>query len=171
MILVVQRVSAATVRADAEVAEVGEAGEAARIPVAAIGRGVCVLGCVLAGDGPADAAVLADKLAGLRIFEDEHGRTNLDLAAVGAAVLVVPQFTLAADCRHGRRPSFSGAAAPDQARALLAQFVERLAAAGLPVSEGRFGAAMSVEIHNEGPFTLILDSSALKPELVPDPLT
>jgi D-tyrosyl-tRNA(Tyr) deacylase len=145
VILVLQRVARAAVRVGAET-------------VAEIGTGLCVLACALDGDGPQDIAWLVRKLATLRLFEDAAGRTNLSLAQVGGAVLLVPQFTLAADLRQGRRPSFDRAAAPGAARALLAALSTALVAAGLPVAEGRFGADMSVDLENQGPFTLILDS-------------
>jgi D-aminoacyl-tRNA deacylase len=146
MIVVLQRVSRAAVRVSGET-------------VSEIGVGVCLFAGVRGGDGPVDAEWLADKIAGLRVFEDAGGRTNLALADVGGAVLLVPQFTLAADWRHGRRPSFSGAAAPDAARELIARLAGRLRDAGLPVAEGRFGADMAVELVNAGPFTVVLDSA------------
>ena len=148
MILVVQRVTRASV---------GVEGPDGPETVGSIGRGLCVLAGVLAGDGAAEVDWLADKLAGLRVFEDAGGRTNLDLAQVGGAVLLVPQFTLAADWRRGRRPAFTRAAPPGEATAALARFAARLRAAGVAVAEGRFGAAMTVEIVNDGPFTLVLD--------------
>jgi D-tyrosyl-tRNA(Tyr) deacylase len=145
VIVVLQRVARAAVRVDGET--VGE-----------IGAGVCLLACALAGDEAADAHWLARKVAALRLFEDHAGRTNLALADVGGAVLLVPQFTLAADWRKGRRPSFSKAAPPERARSLLALLAADLVAAGLGVAEGRFGAAMELELLNQGPFTLVLDS-------------
>jgi D-tyrosyl-tRNA(Tyr) deacylase len=101
---------------------------------------------------------MADKLAGLRYFEDDDGRTNLAIADVGGAALVVSQFTLYADVRRGRRPGFSDAALPEVAVPLLDRFVERLRASRLRVETGRFGADMAVELQNDGPFTLVLDS-------------
>jgi D-tyrosyl-tRNA(Tyr) deacylase len=101
---------------------------------------------------------LAEKLAGLRIFEDAQGLTNLALPEVGGAVLLVPQFTLAADWRKGRRPSFTAAARPDEAVPLVARLAAGLASRGLAVEQGVFGAAMQVELVNDGPFTLVLDS-------------
>ena len=145
MLVVLQRVVRAAVRVDGE-------------PVGEIGLGACLLACALAGDEPADAHWLAGKIATLRLFEDGAGRTNLALADVGGAILLVPQFTLAADWRKGRRPSFSGAAAPGQARGLLGLLAGALAGAGLAVAQGRFGAAMELDLVNQGPFTLILDS-------------
>lgn len=145
MIVVLQRVARAAVRVDGE-------------PTGAIGAGVCLLACALAGDGPEDVRWLARKVAALRLFPDAGGRTDLALADVGGAVLLVPQFTLAADWRKGRRPSFSGAAPPAEATRLLDLFAGELGVAGLPVAHGRFGAAMQVELVNDGPFTLVLDS-------------
>ena len=101
---------------------------------------------------------MADKLVGLRYFEDAEGRTNLAIADAGGALLVVSQFTLYADVRRGRRPGFTDAAPPDVAVPLLDRFVERLGVSGIQVATGRFGAAMSVELVNDGPFTLIVDS-------------
>ena len=111
-----------------------------------------------AGRGDAEVDWLADKIAGLRVFEDAAGRTNLALSDVGGAVLLVPQFTLAADWRKGRRPSFTAAAAPDEARRLLERLGAGLSARGLSVATGSFGASMRVALVNDGPFTLLLDS-------------
>jgi D-tyrosyl-tRNA(Tyr) deacylase len=120
---------------------------------------------VLLGVGPADdvavAARLADKVAKLRVFADAHGRMNLDLDSVGGACLVVSQFTLYGDARSGNRPGFSTAAAPELGEALYATFVARLRERGLPVQTGRFGADMQVELVNDGPVTLWLDSAEL----------
>jgi len=101
---------------------------------------------------------MADKVAGLRLFADGEGHTNLDLATVGGSLLVVSQFTLLADLRRGRRPSFGGAAQPAEAARLIDLFCDRLRTHGLHVEIGRFGAAMEVELVNDGPFTLVLDS-------------
>jgi D-tyrosyl-tRNA(Tyr) deacylase len=101
---------------------------------------------------------MADKLVSLRYFEDDQGRTNLAINEVNGAMLVVSQFTLLADVRRGRRPGFTAAAAPDVARQLVDAFAARVREAGIPVAEGRFGAAMDVELVNDGPFTLVLDS-------------
>jgi D-tyrosyl-tRNA(Tyr) deacylase len=142
---VVQRVSRAAVVIDGE-------------SVGTIERGLLVLLGVAATDTPAEVQWMADKIAGLRIFNDEAGKMNLSLADVGGAVLVVSQFTLFGDCRKGRRPSFLGAAPPEIAVPLYEAFVNALRALGLPVATGRFGAMMQVELINEGPVTLILDT-------------
>ena len=110
-------------------------------------------------DTDATALALADKAAGLRCFEDASGKTNLSAGEVGAGWLVVSQFTLYADTTRGRRPGFTGAAAPDKAEALVARFVTRLRELGFPVELGRFGAHMQVSLTNDGPFTIWLDSS------------
>jgi D-tyrosyl-tRNA(Tyr) deacylase len=101
---------------------------------------------------------MADKLVGLRYFEDAEGRTNLSIADAGGAYLVVSQFTLLADVRRGRRPGFTNAALPAVAEPLVERFVERLRSLGHEVATGRFGAEMEVELVNDGPFTLVLDS-------------
>lgn len=145
MRLVVQRVTRARVSAGDE--ELG-----------AIGGGAVVLTGVGAEDTDAVVDRMADKLLGLRYFEDEGGRTNRDLADAGGSLLVVSQFTLYADLRRGRRPGFTPAAPPEIAAPLVDRFVARLRSAGVHVAEGRFGAEMAVELVNDGPFTLILDS-------------
>jgi D-tyrosyl-tRNA(Tyr) deacylase len=128
-------------------------------PVAAIGPGLLVLLGVAAGDGPADAAWLARKIAGLRIFADEAGKMNRSVAECGGSLLVVSQFTLLGDCRAGRRPSFVGAAPPEQGRRLYEAFLaEAAAASAAPVAAGVFGADMLVALENDGPVTLVLDS-------------
>jgi D-tyrosyl-tRNA(Tyr) deacylase len=104
---------------------------------------------------------MAGKIAGLRIFEDEHGKMNSSIAEVNGRVLVVSQFTLYGDVRRGKRPSFDGAAPPDKASELYEYFVQRLRSAGLPCETGRFQEMMSVELVNEGPVTILLDSSKL----------
>jgi len=142
---VLQRVSEARVRVHGEI--VGE-----------IGRGLLVLLGVGQGDGEADARFLAEKTAGLRIFEDEQGKMNCSVEETGGAVLVVSQFTLYGDCRQGRRPGFSAAAPPELAVALYRQFVDGLRKRGLPVATGIFQAEMAVELVNDGPVTLLLDS-------------
>jgi D-aminoacyl-tRNA deacylase len=143
---VVQRVSRARVSVAREV--VGE-----------IERGVLVLLGVGAGDKEADADYLADKIAGLRIFEDENGKMNLAVADAGGSVLVVSQFTLYGDVRRGKRPSFDAASAPGPAKELYDYFVERVRASGLACETGRFQETMQVELTNEGPVTILLDSS------------
>ena len=141
-----QRVSRAAVRADGET-------------VGAIGRGLVVLLGVGRGDDAATADALARRVVELRIHEDEDGRTNLALADVGGSVLAVSQFTLYADTRRGRRPGFAGAAAPAAAERLYGRFCDALAGLGVPVERGRFGAAMEVELVNDGPFTIWLDTA------------
>ena len=126
-----------------------------------IGKGVLVLLGVADGDTEADARLLADKAAGLRIFEDEEGKMNLSLNDVGGAMLVVSQFTLLGDCRKGRRPSFTAAAPPEVAEALYEVFVEKVAAHGIKTATGRFRQFMEVELVNDGPVTLLLDSQRL----------
>lgn len=145
MRLVIQRVSRAQVRAGG--ALLGE-----------IGRGAAILVGIGVGDTDEVADRLADKLLGLRYFEDAAGRTNLAIGDVGGAYLVVSQFTLLADLSRGRRPGFTDAAPPDLAEPMVDRFVERLRAAGCDVATGRFGAEMEVELVNDGPFTLVLDA-------------
>jgi D-tyrosyl-tRNA(Tyr) deacylase len=126
--------------------------------VGAVGAGVMILLGVTHGDGPEQARWLANKIAGLRIFEDKGGKMNRSLLDIGGAALVVSQFTLYGDCRKGRRPSFTRAARPELAEPLCEQFVEYLRQAGVgQVETGVFGAHMQVEIHNDGPVTLILE--------------
>lgn len=143
---VVQRVSRARVTVGDHV--VGE-----------IGQGLLVLLAVSRPDTEADADYLADKVAGLRIFEDCHGKMNQSVRDVGGSVLAVSQFTLYGDVRHGRRPSFEAAAPPEKAQALYEYFVERIRATGLLFETGRFQAMMQVELVNDGPVTILLDSS------------
>ena len=130
--------------------------------VGRIGRGLAVLVGFTDGDGARQTDWMARKIAGLRIFEDEMGKMNLALADVAGQVLVVPNFTLYGDASKGRRPSFTQAAAPEQAEQLLDQFVAALREQGVTVAEGEFGASMQVDILNDGPVTLILDTAALK---------
>ena len=127
-----------------------------------VGEGLVVLLGVAAGDGIYEARKLAKKTAELRIFSDAAGRFDLALGDVGGQALVISQFTLLADTRKGRRPSFSRAAPPEEAELLVDAFVEALRERGVPVQTGRFGARMQVEIHNEGPVTIILDSEELE---------
>ena len=143
---VVQRVSCARVSVSGET-------------TGAIGLGLLVLVGVGAGDTRAEADYLAEKTIGLRIFEDAGGKMNLSVADVGGALLVVSQFTLYGDARRGKRPSFDAAAPPEWARELYEYFVERVRAAGLRCETGRFQETMQVELVNEGPVTILLDSA------------
>jgi D-aminoacyl-tRNA deacylase len=124
-----------------------------------IDRGLLVLVGVAREDTQADADYLAEKIAGLRIFDDENGKMNLDAAAIKGAVLLVSQFTLYGDVRRGKRPSFDLAAPPAQARALYQYLVERIRAVGLPCPTGQFQQTMLVELVNDGPVTILLDSA------------
>ena len=144
MKLVIQRVSQAEVRVRGEI-------------VARIAKGFLVLLGVVAGDTAAAAEEAAKKVAGLRVFEDDDGRMNRDLAAVGGSVLVVSQFTLAADLTRGRRPGFDRALAGDAARPLYERFVEALRRTGVPVETGVFGEMMQVSLVNDGPATFLLE--------------
>lgn len=125
--------------------------------VAAIGRGIVILAGVGHGDTAEQADWLAAKVAGLRIFEDTEGKTNLSLTEVAGQALVVSQFTLHADASKGRRPSFIRAALPEVAEPLVKRFAESLAAEGVPTQAGVFGAHMLVEIENDGPVTILLE--------------
>jgi D-tyrosyl-tRNA(Tyr) deacylase len=145
---VVQRVSRAEVRVD------GKA-------TGRIARGLAVLLGVSRDDGEEDARLLADKIAALRVFEDGAGKMNLPLAEVGGAVLVVSQFTLLGDARKGNRPSFVEAAPPEAANALYERFCALLREKGLAVATGVFRATMEVELVNDGPVTILLDSRRL----------
>ena len=125
-------------------------------------RGYVILLGVTHGDGPAEAAKLAEKIARLRVFEDEQGKMNLSALDVDADVLVISQFTLFADTRKGRRPSFSQAAPPEIAEPLIARFIDQLRTLGINrVETGIFGAKMLVQIENDGPVTIILDTDTL----------
>lgn len=126
--------------------------------VARIGPGFLVLLGVGRGDGAASARYLAEKVATLRVFEDGEGKMNLALGDVGGEVLAVSQFTLYADCRKGRRPGFSDAAPPGEALPLFEEFVAELRRRGVPVQTGAFGEHMLVELANDGPVTVLLDS-------------
>ena len=143
---VVERVSRARVMVDGKIA--GE-----------IGRGLLVLLGVGSGDTRAAADYLVEKIVGLRIFEDADGKMNLPVAEIGGALLVVSQFTLYGDVRRGKRPSFDAAAPPGEARTLYEYFVEKVRAAGLRCETGRFQETMQVELVNEGPVTILLDSA------------
>ena len=126
--------------------------------VGAIGEGILALVGVGRADSEADARALAAKVVGLRIFPDEAGRFNLSLLQVGGSMLVVSQFTLYADVRRGRRPSFTGAARPEQAERLVDEFAAAVRSAGVEVACGRFGAMMQVDLSNNGPFTLMVET-------------
>jgi D-tyrosyl-tRNA(Tyr) deacylase len=125
--------------------------------VGEIGKGLLILLGVAPSDTPEIVRWLADKIVGLRIFEDADGKMNVDLGSVGGSVLVVSQFTLYGDCRQGRRPSFIGAARPDVAIPLYESFLNAVRALGIPVQAGVFGAEMAVELVNDGPVTLIVE--------------
>lgn len=127
--------------------------------VGACGPGVLVLLGVATGDGPATAEQLAGKVARLRIFENDRGRFDRSLVDVGGEALVVSQFTLLADTGKGNRPGFGEAAAPEVAEPLVRVFCEALRALGVPVATGRFGARMAVELVNDGPVTIVLESA------------
>ena len=142
---VVQRVSRAEVRIDGRI-------------VGKIARGFVVLLGVANGDSDTDAAFLVDKIVGMRVFADEAGKMNLSIAQAEGALLVVSQFTLLADTNSGRRPSFTKAAAPDEARRLYEYFVSLALTRDVKVETGEFGATMDVELVNDGPVTIILDS-------------
>jgi len=142
---VVQRVSRAAVRVGGE-------------EISAIGTGVVVLVGVATGDTDDDASRLADKVATLRIFPDPQGAMNRGIAEAGGSVIAVSQFTLLGDARRGRRPSFIDAASPEEAERLYRVFCDALRAAGLEAGEGRFRAHMEVELVNDGPVTILLDS-------------
>ncbi|MEE8062433.1 MAG: D-aminoacyl-tRNA deacylase [Gemmatimonadales bacterium] len=144
MRVVLQRVTEALVSIDGH--EVGR-----------VGTGYCLLVGFTNGDSSDDVAWMAAKVAGLRLFADEDGKMNLALADVGGAVLVVSQFTLYGDVRKGRRPSFISAARPETAMPLYQQFLDALRGLGLTVASGEFGAMMQVDIHNDGPVTLLLE--------------
>lgn len=144
---VLQRVSSARVEVDGSV-------------VGTIGPGFVALVGVGHGDDAAAADRLAEVIAHLRVFADESGKMNLALGDVGGAVLVVSQFTLFADTSRGRRPSFTAAAAPDQAETLVERVASTLATFGIPVEAGRFGAHMAVSLVNDGPVTIVIDTAA-----------
>jgi D-tyrosyl-tRNA(Tyr) deacylase len=144
MRIVLQRVSKASVSVDGRLS-------------ASIGRGALILLGIGPQDGEEQARFLVEKISTLRIFEDQAGKMNLSLLDVGGEAIVVSQFTLYADTRKGRRPSFTGAAPPEFASPLVERFAHLLAEAGVPTQTGEFGAHMLVEIHNDGPVTIILE--------------
>jgi len=142
---VIQRVKESSVRVDDQI-------------IGRISHGLLVLLGIAQGDRPADADYLANKIAHLRIFEDEHGKMNRSLLETGCQMLVVSQFTLLGDCRKGRRPSFVDAAEPAQATTLYEYFIEAVRSLGISVETGRFQAKMEVALVNDGPVTLIMQS-------------
>jgi len=146
---VLQRVTGAHVTVDGQ--RVGE-----------VGRGLVALVGIAEGDDDSDLELMADKLVNLRIFEDNQHHMNRSLLDVGGDILAISQFTLLANCRKGRRPSFTGAAPPERASALFDQFVERLRALGPRVETGVFGAMMEVALTNAGPVTILLDTADLR---------
>ena len=148
MRIVVQRVTRSSVTIKGEL-------------ISEIGKGLMVLIGVQEGDTEKDAQLAAEKIAGLRIFEDDDGKMNRSLADVGGQVLVVSQFTLYGNCRKGRRPSFVGAAGPDLGAQLYELFLRTCAELGFPPQHGQFGADMAVASINDGPVTLILDTAEL----------
>lgn len=150
---VVQRVSRARVTA--------EQADGSWLETGAIGAGLCVLLGVAQDDGEDDARWMAEKLAGLRIFEDAEGKMNRDVLELGGGILAISQFTLMGDVRKGRRPAFTGAMAPEPAKAIYLRTCALIAERGIPVAQGEFRANMKVELVNEGPVTILLDSKRL----------
>ena len=144
----IQRVSEASVTVDGAV--IGD-----------IGPGLLILICAMQGDEEAQADKLAAKIAKLRIFKDEHGRMNRSVKDIDGSALVVSQFTLAADTSRGNRPGFSTAASPDDGNRLYEYFADQVAAQGIPVAKGQFGADMKVSLLNDGPVTIWLDTDTL----------
>lgn len=144
MRLLIQRVSHASVTVEKQT-------------ISSIGKGLLILVGIGHGDGEEQVQFLAEKTANLRIFEDEQGKTNLSVLDVKGETIVVSQFTLYADTRKGRRPSFIDAALPDVAAPLVDRFAELLRSHGVPTQTGQFGASMQVEIHNDGPVTIWLE--------------
>ena len=142
---VVQRVTEASVTSEGEL-------------TGAIGLGYMALVGAEEGDGEADIRYIVEKLAGLRVFEDEQGKMNRSVQDVGGAILLVSQFTLLGDARHGRRPSFSNAERPEKAAPMLEEMARQLREKGIPVETGRFQTHMQVRLVNDGPVTILLDS-------------
>src|SRR6056297_1046416 len=142
----IQRVTEASVRVEGEV--IGE-----------IGKGLLILVCAMEGDDPAKSKALAAKISKLRIFTDDAGKMNKSVLDVGGAALIVSQFTLAADTSRGNRPGFSAAAAPEDGNRLYESFAGRVAAQGIPVAKGCFGADMKVRLLNDGPVTIWIDTA------------
>jgi len=136
------------------------------VPIGSVEKGLVVLLGVAHDDTETDVHYLAEKTAGLRIFDDPAGKMNLAVGEVGGGILVVSQFTLLADCRQGRRPSFVGAAPPALAEQLYESFVRNLTQRNLPTACGQFRASMQVELVNDGPVTIILDSRDKQPSRV-----
>ncbi|NLI69609.1 MAG: D-tyrosyl-tRNA(Tyr) deacylase [Firmicutes bacterium] len=148
MRVIVQRVTHARVRVDTRI-------------LGKIGKGMVIFIGVAAGDGPDDIRYLADKIQSLRIFEDESGKMNRSIRETGGSLLCISQFTLFGDCRKGNRPSFTAAARPEVAAGLYLDFCSALKERGLHVETGQFGAMMQVEMENDGPVTIMLDSKKL----------
>ena len=144
MRILIQRVSKASVTVEGQI-------------ISSMGKGLLILLGVGHGDTEEQTTFLAEKIANLRIFEDEQGKTNLSILDVKGEAIVVSQFTLYADTRKGRRPSFIDAALPEVAEPLVNRFVELLRSHGIPTQTGKFGAHMEVEIHNDGPVTIWLE--------------
>jgi D-tyrosyl-tRNA(Tyr) deacylase len=145
---VVQRVKSAAVEVDGRC-------------IAQTGTGFLVLVCVMAGDTQEDLAYIAGKLVRLRVFEDENGKMNLDIRQTGGQMLIVSQFTLAGDARHGNRPGFSASAAPQQAQQMYLALCDAVAQQGVTVEHGQFGADMQIQMLGDGPVTILLDSTRL----------
>ncbi len=149
MIAVLQRIKSASVVADGVFAGKAEKGM------------MILLGCGT-DDTKEDADVLCDKIAGLRIFEEGEEKMNLSLADIGGQILLVPNFTLAASCRRGRRPDFGGCMKPSEAEPMFEYFRDKMRSFGVPVETGVFGADMQIEMHGDGPVTIVLDSKVLR---------
>ena len=145
MKIVLQRVSEASVEID-------------EVVVGKIGRGIIILLCVEKGDSIKDVEYLSEKTIYLRVFDDEQGKMNLSLLDINAEMLIISQFSLAGDCRKGRRPGFDKAAEPDLAKKLYAEFISSVQNKGVKTAEGNFGAKMKLNISNDGPVTFILES-------------